>query len=123
MPLVALSFASARRSENGRVLGDRTTTDLAVKLLGLGRDVARGIWLRTLFAIGLFDRLELIAGRGGKLVTLIPIPTTVVRSLTPRRNPLLDEEMSRSLAAPQPNRVEVQSCSSQGLRWMAAAPT
>ena len=90
MPLVALSFASARRSENGRVLGDRTTTDLAVKLLGLGRDVARGIWLRTLFAIGLFDQLELIAGRGGKLVTPIPIPTIVVRPLTPRCNPLLD---------------------------------
>ena len=57
MPLVALSFAPARRSENGRVLGDRTITNLAVKLLELGRDVARGIWLRTLFAIGLFDRL------------------------------------------------------------------
>ena len=42
------SILIATGDENGRVRGDRTTTDLVVKLLGLGRDVARGIWLRTL---------------------------------------------------------------------------
>ena len=57
MPLVVLSFASARRFEKGRALGDRTTTDLVVEFLGLGRDVAMGKRLRTLFAIGLFDWL------------------------------------------------------------------
>ena len=57
MPLVALSFALARRFEKGRALGDRTTTDLVVQFLGLGRDVAMGKRLRTLFAIGLLDRL------------------------------------------------------------------
>ena len=33
--------------------------------------------------------IELIAGRGRKLVTPIQIPTIVVRPLTPRCNPLL----------------------------------